>query len=130
MALQVRKPEVEKASRSYAYIEKPGPRRHLTNKQKRDMDSQLALPKGKAIRVIDKKFIEAARRRPRCEWCNKPVAVQASHSVTVGAGGADDPGNLVSLCPACHADHHSRGVPSTAQLQDVARRREREEVGK
>ena len=43
--------------------------------------------------------------------CRNILALDMHHIWEVGAGGGDDPGNLIALCPTCHALYH-RGTIS------------------
>ncbi len=40
---------------------------------------------------------------PWCQECGRALAVEVHHVISRAAGGGDEPGNLRSLCSACHA---------------------------
>ncbi|MCR4399116.1 MAG: HNH endonuclease [Firmicutes bacterium] len=65
-----------------------------------------------------------AARLPWCEICGRPGPTQAHHIRSRGAGGGDEPKNLISLCPECHARVHAGGIPK-ARLAAIVERRER-----
>lgn len=44
----------------------------------------------------------------RCEACGRPAS-EVHHVRTKGAGGDDDPANLLSLCREHHAEVHTMG---------------------
>ncbi len=53
--------------------------------------------------------IVLARDGHRCRGCGEPCAqgeADVHHLIPRARGGADDPGNLITLCDGCHAAHH------------------------
>ena len=60
-----------------------------------------------AHRVV---YQEVDRRDDRrCRVCAvRPLAIQRHHVVYRSRGGRTTPSNLVSLCPACHAEVHAK----------------------
>lgn len=74
-------------------------------------------------RIMDRKAIAQARK-PGCELCGRPGVVHVHHIRSRGAGGGDEPENLISLCPECHAKAHA-GQVERGKLRQIAERRER-----
>lgn len=82
----------------------------------------------KPVRIVDETVLARARARD-CEWpgCSSSYLVHAAHIKSRGSGGDDVDENVVSLCAAHHAQHHS-GQISSEQLREIVRqRREREQ---
>jgi hypothetical protein len=82
------------------------------------------LPLAPKVRIVDEAVLEEARARGYCEWCGRAGRMQASHAVSVGAGGDDSRVNVTSNCIDCHAGHHAGQEPTAHQLLEVARLRE------
>ena len=43
--------------------------------------------------------------------CRHPLALDLHHMEEVSAGGSDDVGNLLALCPTCHSLYHRGTIP-------------------
>ena len=74
-------------------------------------------PVPKPKRKKSKKNIEKSRKSS-CEYCGRYGKVHVHHIVSVGAGGNDEPGNLISLCVRCHTKTHN-GEIKKAELQAI-----------
>lgn len=61
----------------------------------------------KKNRVVDPELLAEVRKLP-CIACITPIAVEAHHVTTVGAGGDDVPENVMPLC----FTHHRGGSDS------------------
>lgn len=73
----------------------------------------LIEPIPKPKRIKNKKAIEEARR-DYCEYCGGHFNLQVHHwQHTRGAGGNDEPSNLVTLCMSCHAKAHTGQISKT-----------------
>jgi hypothetical protein len=46
--------------------------------------------------------------------CRNVITLELHHIEYVSEGGGDDPDNLLSLCPYCHAMHHAGHIPVEA----------------
>lgn len=77
------------------------------------------------MKHVDEKVLEAARKRPRCEWCGRRRPLDAAHIMSKGAGRVDIDGNVVGLCRLCHRRNHAGTDPTTADLLAVAAAREK-----
>jgi hypothetical protein len=76
----------------------------------------------KPRRKKDKKAIEAIRKR-HCELCGRSDArLEVHHVITRGAGGPDDPCNLVCLCAFCHREVHDGNIARDKLWRVIARR--------
>lgn len=72
-------------------------------------------PIEKPVRVVDRPAVLSVERR-WCEYCGaygRPV--HAHHEKSRGAGGHDEPSNLIALCYVCHDLRH-RGQISRRQI--------------
>ena len=47
-----------------------------------------------------------AREGYACALCERPGAIHVHHAVPRSRGGTNDLGNLIALCPVCHAIAH------------------------
>lgn len=78
-------------------------------------------PVPKPTRKKSKKNREKAKKG-HCEYCGKYGAVQVHHIVSRGAGGGDEPDNLISLCSGppndCHGRVHNGNILK-AELQAI-----------
>lgn len=61
----------------------------------------------------------------RCECGCGLLASDKHHIVTRGAGGIDDPGNIIHLCRSCHSEVHMIGVDTWAERYGLQARAER-----
>jgi len=59
------------------------------------------------------KYTEYWIQNPFCEICGNYSAAP-HHIRTRGAGGTDEPGNLIALCTAHHTEAHAMGIQSFA----------------
>ena len=59
----------------------------------------------------DNDVLDYFRKRP-CEVCNKPPPSDPCHIRSKGAGGKDEPENLMSLCREHHTSQHQMGLKS------------------
>ncbi len=60
---------------------------------------------------MGKKQLEAYKKlHNACEACRKPVSGDPHHIRTRGAGGGDEPENLLRLCYECHQIAHTKGI--------------------
>lgn len=75
----------------------------------------------KPRRVKDKKALAAARKE-FCEYCLTWGPVHVHHIRSRGAGGNDEPANLIDLCPFCHDKVH-RGLIPRERLREIVRGR-------
>jgi hypothetical protein len=53
-----------------------------------------------------------ARDGGRCQKCGSPHGLEAHHIHAKADGGADEPGNLVTLCGSCHDEWHYAEPPA------------------
>lgn len=54
------------------------------------------------------------RANQHCEWCDNRVNTPEVHHITPRKdGGPNKPGNLIVLCPNCHAQADRGGIPKT-----------------
>ena len=53
-------------------------------------------------------------RHPICEDCGQQPASEVHHVISRAAGGGDEPGNLMSLCWACHRTRTGRAGGSSS----------------
>lgn len=67
---------------------------------------------------ITKQIREYMKAHPYCEACGRPVFGLPHHIKTRGAGGTDDPDNLLSLCAECHYDivHGTLGIRGLIEI--------------
>jgi len=68
----------------------------------------------KKKRIVDEVCLERFRVLP-CVACRHRQPSDPAHLTSVGAGGDDVPGNLMSLCRRDHAEQHSLGWPEFAK---------------
>jgi hypothetical protein len=59
---------------------------------------------------VSSQIIEYKQTHTYCEACFKPAMAWPHHIQSRGAGGSDDPENLLSLCVYCHTKYHDKGV--------------------
>jgi len=53
-------------------------------------------------------------RAPWCQECGLVPATEVHHVISRAAGGGDEPGNLMSLCWACHRTRTGRAGGSSS----------------
>ena len=71
-----------------------------------------------------KKLMEYKKANPYCEVCKLPKrAYQAHHIRTRGAGGDDDPENLLALCDMHHKEIHYQGNETFMQSNPHMRKK-------
>jgi len=58
---------------------------------------------------ISKAIIAYKQQHLNCEACFKPAMAWPHHIRSRGAGGTDEPENLLALCPKCHHAIHFMG---------------------
>lgn len=66
-----------------------------------------------------------AAQLPRCEVCRLLAMRHPHHIVTRGAGGSDDPVNLIWLCAKHHDEVHTKGSETFAQEHGLEERWEK-----
>lgn len=63
----------------------------------------------KEARIRNPDLIKFVRNQP-CLICAKPGPGDAHHVISRGAGGEDEPENLMPLCRFCHGLWHHKGI--------------------
>lgn len=61
-------------------------------------------------------------RKPYCEYCGSPAHGWPHHIKTRGAGGKEDPWNLIQLCGECHEAAQTYKIPRRKLIEIVAAR--------
>lgn len=84
-------------------------------------EKHIAFPKNP--RIKNKKLLKEIKEIGYCEYCGNPNNLEAHHITSKGAGGNDEPFNLICLCHGCHMRAHS-GRIDREKLREIVRRRE------
>lgn len=84
--------------------------------------ADLAIPKP-GVRVRCEAAMAAIRAIGHCEKCGVGCQPHVHHVKSRGAGGHDEAGNLIALCPGCH-DRAHRALIGRDELREIIGRRD------
>ncbi|OKY78664.1 MAG: Restriction endonuclease HNH family [Candidatus Methanohalarchaeum thermophilum] len=72
-----------------------------------------------------KEWIKERRANGKCEYCGQSnYTLEAHHILPKSEDGADDPRNLIALCPNCHSRADRGEIPKSELMKIVENKKE------